>query len=219
LDYDFLAHSLLGSYQPIFINNEKIQYNKTNEIFTLVYLKSHEIIIENAREYICSLKIILKKEDSEMKVKLLKNTSLIKILFNGKNNSIKHKHLIKQPQNDLIEIEIKEIFNQYKGSNKRNWNISCHYSLYDSENLTCPIYEKIIHKKVINENSLFRKMSRIFEKIFSNIVLQVLFILFSIIVLILITICCCCLPRLYCFSYEFCCCQDDDNIETNNGYE
>ena len=182
LNYNFTGHEQLASYQPKMIavrtdgddSNYIIdEFNKNSEIFTLAYLKSQEIIIDDQTnpkkiDYACSVTVLFPLNEYQANLradynKLLQNFVYIKLIlssldenadFFGLNSDqqIKRKRIRRAITNEnkiinFLEIEIKEgpisVYKSFDHTVKRRDNISCLLKLTDSDD------EKVKYEKTI----------------------------------------------------------------------
>lgn len=150
LNYNFQTHDQLAAYEPKIIavrtnSNDDIlpeydldEYNKNREIFTLSYLKSQSILIEDKKdspkiEYSCSVIVLLPLNEYQSDLRteynnLLQNYIYIKMIVSSDDDAdllnVKNDHTSKRPHNHhkvhtvhkretdnkktFLEIEIRE---------------------------------------------------------------------------------------------------------------
>ncbi len=182
LNYNFTGHEQLASYQPKMIgvrtegdDSDHLinEFDKNSEIYTLAYLKSHEIQIDDKRnqkkiDYACSVTVLLPLNENQANLraeynKLLQNFVYIKLVLSSvdenadylglnSDQQIKRKRIRRAITNEnkiinFLEIEIKEgpisVYKSFDKTVKRRDNISCLLKLTDSDD------EKIKYEKTI----------------------------------------------------------------------
>ncbi len=125
-------------------------FNKISEIFTLAYLKSHEILIDDQtdlkkNDYSCFITVLFPFDESkpilradindilEKYIYLKMTVSSNNEIFYRKNKFTTHKRTRRSGDKKFLELEFREgPISVYK-SDKLTENITCHLKLMDSE--------------------------------------------------------------------------------------
>ena len=172
LTYNYTTHEQLASYKPQMIairtetddSTELINdFNKNSEIFSLAYLKSHEILIDDKtdlkkNDYTCLITVLFPLDESQPTLRAEYNDLLEKYIYikmivssdktnksNRKKKFTSQRRIRSTGNEKFLELEFREgPISVYK-SDKLRENITCHLKLTDSEDeLTA--YENTIVK-------------------------------------------------------------------------
>ena len=220
LKYNNLTHNELASYQPQMIavrtegsssNNIINEFNQNIDVFTLAYLKSHKIIIDDKKDsnkidYSCSITIIFPFNENNQNLRSDYNTFLENFVYmkmtlsggdekKGKTKGKLNHNRIKRDNQmvNFLEMEFKEgPISVYKSS-KQKERISCFLKLTDSAEMQVA-YENTILKtydynfKSTDETSTRSRGSIGRKRIKASFVLICVASVFSFLILILFVI-------------------------------
>ena len=229
LNYSFTTHDQLASYQPKMIavrteiddSNYLIDsFNKSAPFFTLVFLRSFEILIDKQEDsdkidFSCAVSILLPLNENQTNIvaeydELIQNLIYIKmVLINDESNQHVasnsqrqieyHKKRTRRNNEEkvirLLEIVIKQgpiAVNKETQTKHNNITCSCFLTLTDSDE-NRPKFEKTIFK-LVDTTILTSKSSMLMS---SNLKFFIFISIFLIIAIFLIVL------RLICFCNRF----------------
>jgi len=210
-------------------------FNKISEIFTLAYLKSHEILIDDQtdlkkNDYSCFITVLFPFDESkpilradindilEKYIYLKMTVSSNNEIFYRKNKFTTHKRTRRSGDKKFLELEFREgPISVYK-SDKLTENITCHLKLIDSEDQQTTFentIEKMYQYKLTNDfttksASITEKANVGVSKPIKHSFYFIIGVIFLVIVIVMVIILYTILYCLGCIATNIlsCCCQN-----------